>query len=595
MVLLNGVKYACERCIRGHRVSSCTHTDKPLTMIKPKGRPASQCPHCREQRKLKNAHSSCSCGKKGKSPGQHLASCLCHKNSHCTCPTKEKKAAAAAALKKEKKLSENASARSFEKDSFGEEQNLAPTGSGLNSNYFIEDVVVPFETDQGLLDFFSNQQHEHSEHDTNQYSSDGMDLKNDSSVSEGLLDSKPLHPQQLQGLNQFPNPPSDADLDFVENMFPLFPLVGNSSFDDSKSLPLLPIPYSVNANPHTNSSGSRLLMDSSKARQQEDERQPSVSRMNNSSSSFGNFQVNPAYGSQTSNNGNSHGSNHPSSSSLAGMITTIHGHTGHTQHPRPLKPANSFSSNGNLHQTPRPRRPESVLSIASSSSNTSKQNLFETTASTQHNIPKLSSSGAFPPFQFSENNSSDDFNQTFFESSGIFNDAQLLSILSDYDDLSRVGYGNATSQSSLPSRQPLQSRRKTSLTRSHSQLHYNHNNSTINKDHALLPLKSASSTESSPHHSLGVFSPATDQLAHFKHMNGESQLKKVAEEIPAGLASTMEDVSSVSINQTESPLDNKDQLNGSDSSGQPANYAEFLEIASVPMFQEFMKPLKPDF
>ncbi|RKP30063.1 copper-fist-domain-containing protein, partial [Metschnikowia bicuspidata] len=61
MVLLNGVKYACDRCIRGHRVSSCTHTDKPLTMIKPKGRPASQCSHCREQRKIKNSHSSCSC------------------------------------------------------------------------------------------------------------------------------------------------------------------------------------------------------------------------------------------------------------------------------------------------------------------------------------------------------------------------------------------------------------------------------------------------------------------------------------------------------------------------------------------------------
>lgn len=88
MVLINGVKYACERCIRGHRVTTCTHTDQPLTMIKPKGRPASQCQHCREQRKLKAHHVACTCGKKGKSPGTHLASCLCHKNSHCTCSNK---------------------------------------------------------------------------------------------------------------------------------------------------------------------------------------------------------------------------------------------------------------------------------------------------------------------------------------------------------------------------------------------------------------------------------------------------------------------------------------------------------------------------
>lgn len=87
MVLINGVKYACERCIRGHRVTTCTHTDQPLTMIKPKGRPALQCHHCRDQRKLKNLHVSCTCGKKGKSPGMHLALCPCHKNTHCNCCT----------------------------------------------------------------------------------------------------------------------------------------------------------------------------------------------------------------------------------------------------------------------------------------------------------------------------------------------------------------------------------------------------------------------------------------------------------------------------------------------------------------------------
>ncbi|ODV96987.1 hypothetical protein PACTADRAFT_39313, partial [Pachysolen tannophilus NRRL Y-2460] len=64
MVLVNGVKYACERCIRGHRVTTCTHTDQPLMMIKPKGRPSTTCEHCKAARKNKNQHASCNCGKR---------------------------------------------------------------------------------------------------------------------------------------------------------------------------------------------------------------------------------------------------------------------------------------------------------------------------------------------------------------------------------------------------------------------------------------------------------------------------------------------------------------------------------------------------
>ena len=65
-MLIKGVKYACERCIRGHRVTTCTHSNEPLTMIKPKGRPVTQCQHCRENRKSKNLHVTCSCGKRVK-------------------------------------------------------------------------------------------------------------------------------------------------------------------------------------------------------------------------------------------------------------------------------------------------------------------------------------------------------------------------------------------------------------------------------------------------------------------------------------------------------------------------------------------------
>lgn len=85
MVFIRGVKYACERCIRGHRVTSCKHTDQPLVMIKPKGRPATQCEHCREARKKKVLHIKCTCGAP-KNSKDHTEGCPCATNpSKCTC------------------------------------------------------------------------------------------------------------------------------------------------------------------------------------------------------------------------------------------------------------------------------------------------------------------------------------------------------------------------------------------------------------------------------------------------------------------------------------------------------------------------------
>ena len=68
MVLINGIKYACERCIRGHRVTTCNHTDQPLMMIKPKGRPSTTCAYCKELRKSKGVTppGSCTCGRQEK-------------------------------------------------------------------------------------------------------------------------------------------------------------------------------------------------------------------------------------------------------------------------------------------------------------------------------------------------------------------------------------------------------------------------------------------------------------------------------------------------------------------------------------------------
>ncbi|KAJ7861714.1 copper fist DNA binding domain-containing protein, partial [Mycena olivaceomarginata] len=66
--LISSKKYACETCIKGHRSSACRHTDRPLFEIKKKGRPVTQCEHCRELRKTKQVHVKCICEAKEPSP-----------------------------------------------------------------------------------------------------------------------------------------------------------------------------------------------------------------------------------------------------------------------------------------------------------------------------------------------------------------------------------------------------------------------------------------------------------------------------------------------------------------------------------------------
>lgn len=66
MVFINGIKYACATCIKGHRSSNCHHADRPLFEIKKKGRPVTQCTHCRELRKTKQVHVKCNCNEKRK-------------------------------------------------------------------------------------------------------------------------------------------------------------------------------------------------------------------------------------------------------------------------------------------------------------------------------------------------------------------------------------------------------------------------------------------------------------------------------------------------------------------------------------------------
>ncbi|PIA17647.1 copper-fist-domain-containing protein, partial [Coemansia reversa NRRL 1564] len=61
MILTDGQKYACTQCIRGHRASSCNHTDRPLNPVRRKGRPPTQCNKCRELRRTRKAHVKCLC------------------------------------------------------------------------------------------------------------------------------------------------------------------------------------------------------------------------------------------------------------------------------------------------------------------------------------------------------------------------------------------------------------------------------------------------------------------------------------------------------------------------------------------------------
>ncbi|GKZ73799.1 hypothetical protein AnigIFM60653_001637 [Aspergillus niger] len=45
-MLIDGEKWACEACVRGHRVTTCKHNDRPLIRINRKGRPFATCSIC---------------------------------------------------------------------------------------------------------------------------------------------------------------------------------------------------------------------------------------------------------------------------------------------------------------------------------------------------------------------------------------------------------------------------------------------------------------------------------------------------------------------------------------------------------------------
>lgn len=83
-MIVSGTKHACATCIRGHRSSSCTHADRPLFEIRKKGRPVSQCPHCRDLRKIKSCHTRCECGETSAEQSKS-SKCKCHSGQPCSC------------------------------------------------------------------------------------------------------------------------------------------------------------------------------------------------------------------------------------------------------------------------------------------------------------------------------------------------------------------------------------------------------------------------------------------------------------------------------------------------------------------------------
>ncbi|KAF2223459.1 E1-E2 ATPase-domain-containing protein [Elsinoe ampelina] len=113
----DGTKWACQSCLKGHRVSGCTHTDRPLQFVPKKGRPVTQCQHCRVERKKRSAHVKCDCGEKSHAAKEkcvHLRdsdaqdsvkkelgpvpesdesdehTCCCHHGEKCTCSSIKK-------------------------------------------------------------------------------------------------------------------------------------------------------------------------------------------------------------------------------------------------------------------------------------------------------------------------------------------------------------------------------------------------------------------------------------------------------------------------------------------------------------------------
>eukprot|EP00842_Homolaphlyctis_polyrhiza_P003075 jgi/Hompol1/3769/HPOL_003348-RA len=66
MIIWETIRFACQKCQAGHRTSSCAHANRRIEEVKAKGRPVSQCGHCRSKRKkgVGHSHHRCLCGER---------------------------------------------------------------------------------------------------------------------------------------------------------------------------------------------------------------------------------------------------------------------------------------------------------------------------------------------------------------------------------------------------------------------------------------------------------------------------------------------------------------------------------------------------
>lgn len=80
MIVVDGEKYACERCIRGHRSSTCRHIERALVLVRSRGRPLTDS----SQRIAIHAEKPECCCSSGNSSGNSSGSGKCKCTSNTT-------------------------------------------------------------------------------------------------------------------------------------------------------------------------------------------------------------------------------------------------------------------------------------------------------------------------------------------------------------------------------------------------------------------------------------------------------------------------------------------------------------------------------
>lgn len=245
MVLIDGIKYACERCIRGHRVTTCNHSDQPLTMIKPKGRPSTQCQHCKDQRKFKNLHINCACKKKG--AVGHVPGCV---NGACTCYQHHK-------------LKHKQTNKANDKVGSGDTNGMIMDTISPISDYVADSNLLRFKQySEESLSKENGDSGQEPEYNKDRDHDDDTSFKPDAlnwlSNSEGnnyevnnynygffsQNELEDLEPEQVVDSDRSELGPGNQESHELANdaAFPLFSLIGTLSFETNESIPLSQIP-----------------------------------------------------------------------------------------------------------------------------------------------------------------------------------------------------------------------------------------------------------------------------------------------------------------------------------------------------------------